>query len=158
MDQEAKSSAPVAVRPARPEEREALEALQRRASLVSEAYRALLLANPDAIALPAGRIEAGDVWLAEAAEGIAGFCVVTTLPGGHEAELDGLFVEPAHWRRGIGGVLVEKAAAVARARGARWLVVVSGRSEETFYALHGFAVTGEVETRFDTALAMRRAI
>ena len=118
----------------------------------------MLLANPDAIARPAGRIEAGDVWLAEAAEGIAGFCVVTTLPGGHEAELDGLFVEPAHWRRGIGGVLVEKAAAVARARGARWLVVASGRSEETFYALHGFAVTGEVETRFDTALAMRRAI
>jgi hypothetical protein len=56
------------VRRAIPDERAALEALQRRASLVWEDYREALLAHPDAIALPIEQIESGRTCLIRAAE------------------------------------------------------------------------------------------
>ncbi|HEY7981721.1 MAG TPA: hypothetical protein VID19_09595 [Candidatus Eremiobacteraceae bacterium] len=56
------------VRRAIPDERAALEALQRRASLVWEDYREALLAHPDAIALPIEQIESGRTSLIRAAE------------------------------------------------------------------------------------------
>ena len=51
----------VLVRRAIASEREALEALQRRASLENRGDRDALLANPDAIELPAANIEGGGV-------------------------------------------------------------------------------------------------
>ena len=49
----------LAIRLARPDEREALEDLQRRASLALPQYREQLLSNPDAIHLPAAQIANG---------------------------------------------------------------------------------------------------
>lgn len=141
------------IRLARSDERLALEDLQRRASLVSDAYREALLAHPDAIELAAARIEAGEVWVAETSAGIAGFCVIVGLGPG-EVELDGLFVEPALWRSGIGSALLRHAAATARASGAARLVVVAGSEAEAFYRSLGFVRTGEATTRFGPALAM----
>ena len=89
------------IRPAQIEERELLEDLQRRASLANAEHRAALLAHPDAIALPAGQIERGEVLLAETEGRVAGFVAVL---GG---EIDGLFVEPDLWGLGIGRALVE---------------------------------------------------
>src|SRR5512143_863356 len=97
------------VRPAVATEREALEALQRRASLNNPGDRDALLANPDAIALPIEQLEAGCVFVAERGGGVAGFAAVVPRHDGG-AELDALFVEPHLWKRGIGRRLVDHAA------------------------------------------------
>src|SRR6476619_6260837 len=99
------------LRLARPEEREQLEELQRRASLELPDYREPLLANPDAIHLPPSQISNGQVMVAEFDGRIAGFAAIV---GG---ELDGLFVEPELWRPGVGAALVDEATLVARRKG-----------------------------------------
>src|SRR5207248_10488336 len=99
------------IRVAQPEERETLEELQGRASLALPEYRAQLEAHPDAIHLPPAQVANGQVLVAELDGRIAGFAAVV---GG---ELDGLFVEPELWRRGIGAALVEAATHHARQRG-----------------------------------------
>ena len=97
----------VRIRLAAPQERDALEALQWRASLANDADRPHLEANPDAIELPQEQIDLGQVLVAEIDGAIAGFAVFVREEG--HAELDGLFVEPELWRKGIGAALVEKA-------------------------------------------------
>ena len=71
--------------------------------------------------------------------------------------LDGLFVEPAQMRRGIGRALVEDAAARARSRGALVMDVTAGPAQP-FYERAGFTVTGHASTRFGTAVRMRRIL
>lgn len=137
------------IRPARLMEREALEALQRRASLALPRYRQQLEANPDAIHLPAEQIESGAVVVAEMDGAIAGFAV---LLGG---ELDGLFVEPDLWRRGIGSVLVEAAVHAARRNGMT-LSVTAAPEARAFYESCGFIAEGTAQTRFGPALRLSR--
>ena len=137
------------IRPARADEREALEDLQRRASLALEEYREQLEANPDAIELPLAQVERGDVLVAEIGGDIAGFAAL------EGSELDGLFVEPARWRRGIGTALVEAAVHEARRRGLS-LTVIADPSAREFYENCGFRVEGDAETRFGPALRMSR--
>jgi GNAT superfamily N-acetyltransferase len=145
------------ITPARAAERGALEALQRRASLMNEADRAALLAHPDAIDLPVEQIESGCVWVARRDDAILGFSVVLRRAD-NDAELDGLFVEPSAWRHGTGRALVEAACARARSEGARLLHVIAGREAAAFYQACGFELLGEARTRFGTALAMRRML
>jgi hypothetical protein len=57
-------------------------------------YREELLAHPDAIELPVAHLNAGHTYLAERDGQILGFCVVPPRPE-DDADLDGLFVEPA---------------------------------------------------------------
>lgn len=147
----------VITRAARPDEREALEALQRRASLNNPGDRDALLAHPDAIVLPAEQIAQGDVIVAELDGAVAGFAAVLAREDG-EAELDGLFVEPDRWRAGIGRVLVEASCALALQRGSRWLHVIGNLHAEGFYQRCGFVTLGTVHTRFAPALAMRREV
>ena len=144
----------IALRAARPEERLALEELQRRASLEWEDHREALLAHPEAIELPLAQIEAGHVTVAEAEGRVLGFSVVLPREDG-DAELDGLFVEPQGWGHGVGRGLVEHAAAQARAAGAKALHVIANPRAEGFYARCGFAQIGEAPTRFGPALLMR---
>ena len=86
--------AALSIRAATMAERAALEALQRRASDVWEAYREQLAAHPDAIVLPPAFIDSGWVRVAVADDQRpVGFSVV--IPRGAAIhELDGLFVEP----------------------------------------------------------------
>ena len=88
-------------------------------------YREQLEAHPDAIELPIEQVERGDVLVAEIDGDIAGFAA---LEGG---ELDGLFVEPARWREGIGRALVEAAVQEARRRGLS-LTVTAGPGARAF--------------------------
>jgi GNAT superfamily N-acetyltransferase len=142
------------IRPARLSERKSLIELQRRASLAWEDNRAQLLANPDAIDLPAEQIESGLVIVAEQGGVVTGFAVV--LPGtDHDAELDGLFVEPAVWGGGVGRRLVEEARTFASVIGAEELRVVAHPRALGFYVACGFEETGPAQTRFGPALAMR---
>lgn len=143
------------IRPALPDERAALEALQLRASLVHEAHREDLAAHPDAIALTEGAIEQRRVRVAaaaddEAAVGFAEWSVTSR----EEWELEGLFVEPPVMRRGIGAALVADALALARDRGVRRVAVVAQPAAETFYERCGFVAAGEVATRFGPAVRM----
>ena len=140
---------PLTVRVARPEERETLEALQWRASLANEADRPHLEAHPDAIDLPRDQIERGEVLVAEMNGQIAGFAAVV---GG---ELDGLFVEPELWRRGVGTALVEAATHQARKKGLS-LTVIANHAARAFYEKCGFRLEGDAQTRFGPALRMSR--
>ncbi|HEY0628778.1 MAG TPA: GNAT family N-acetyltransferase [Sphingomicrobium sp.] len=145
--------AELTIRLARPDERDELEELQRRASAALDEYREQLLAHPDAIELPLEQIEQGAVIVAELDDRIAGFAVV--LIGDDHAELDGLFVEPELWRNGIGAALVDVAVHEARRQGLAMMVVASPTARE-FYEKCGFTVEGEARTRFGPALTMSR--
>jgi GNAT superfamily N-acetyltransferase len=144
------------IRLARAEEREQLIALQRRASLMWEEDRADLLAHPDAIDLPADQIAEGHVFVWEEA-GVQGFGVVLPRDDG-DAELDGLFVEPDAWGRGIGRRLAAHAVDMARRRGCVALKVVANRRALGFYLECGFQALGEVPTSFSTGVAMVRPL
>ena len=139
----------VRIRPARADERERLEDLQRRASLALPEYWEQLVAHPDAVHLPSEQVDRGDVFVAEAGGEIVGFAA---LQGG---ELDGLFVEPGHWRKGIGSALVEAAVHEARRRGLS-LHVIAGPAARGFYEKCGFAFEGPAQTRFGPAVRMSR--
>jgi GNAT superfamily N-acetyltransferase len=141
--------AKVALRLARPEERDALEDLQRRASLALPDYREQLTANPDAIQLPLAQLANGQVIVAEVGGRVAGFAA---LVGG---ELDGLFVEPEQWGQGIGRALADEVTQQARLRGLA-VTVTAGLTARGFYKKCGFVVEGDAETRFGPALRMSR--
>lgn len=146
------------IRPATQTDRTALIALMRRASLLWDDTRADLLANPDAIDVPPGQIAANQVFLAESATGqLLGFAVVLPRPDG-DAELDGLFTDPAHMRRGTGTALVAAAIQRAQQAGARHLHVTANRNALAFYQRNGFAQTGTTRTQFAEAPLMRRAL
>jgi N-acetylglutamate synthase-like GNAT family acetyltransferase len=145
--------AELTIRLARPEEREELEELQRRASLALDEYREQLTAEPDAIQLPIEQIERGEVIVAELDGRLAGFAAM--LVDEDVAELDGLFVEPDLWRRGIGAALIDIAVHQARRLGLAMMVIANPSARE-FYEKCGFRVEGEAETRFGPALRMSR--
>ena len=145
------------IRPALLSERSSLEALQWRASLANPGDRDNLLANPDAIAIPVEQIADGHVFVAETTGVIVGFATVLPRPDGN-AELDALFVEPSLWKRGVGRVLVDQCADVARTRASRILHVVGNPHAEGFYTSCGFRTTGTFETRFGPGLSMERGL
>ena len=139
----------LSIRLAKPDEREELEELQRRASLALPDYREQLLSHPDAIHLPPAQVANGQVLVAELDGRVAGFAAVV---GG---ELDGLFVEPDLWRRGIGAALVDAATHQARRKGLA-LTVIANPNARDFYESCGFSLEGETQTRFGPALRMSR--
>jgi N-acetylglutamate synthase-like GNAT family acetyltransferase len=147
----------VTIRDARPQEGEALAALQRRASLVWEEYRAQLEAHPELFVPETEAIAAGRARVAEADDGgVLGFSVVLE-PRDGVVELDGLFVEPEAMGGGVGRALVADAVERARAAGARRMVVVAGPATG-FYERQGFVRIGPAPTRFGTASLLARAL
>ena len=137
------------IRVARPDERDDLEELQRRASLALPDYREQLIAHPDAIHLPPAQVANGQVLVAELDGRAVGFAAVV---GG---ELDGLFVEPELWGQGIGRMLVDAATDAARRKGLA-LTVVANPTARQFYERCGFSLEGETKTRFGPGLRMSR--
>ena len=142
------------IRDGRPEERLALEELQRRAALTWTAHRDYLLANPDVIALPLAHLTARRVRVAERDGAVAGFAVLLPDRTG-VFELEGLFVDPPHTHRGIGRALV--ADALARLPAQAQLQVVANPHAEGFYARLGFVAFETIPTMFGPASRMRLA-
>jgi GNAT superfamily N-acetyltransferase len=151
-------SAAAVVRDAVVEERRALEELQRRASLVWEADREMLLAHPDAIELPVEQIQSG--WVRVAVDDAGrplGFSVLLAVRAG-ACELDGLFVEPEEWGRGIGRLLVSDCVARALRAGASRIEVTANPDAYGFYSGLGFVAGEIVPTRFRPARRMRLSL
>jgi GNAT superfamily N-acetyltransferase len=145
------------IRPALLAERTALEELQRRSSMYEPMYRAQLDAHPDAIALPAEQIRAGDVRVAERDGAVVGFAVLLgPVAGG--CELDGLFVEPDRMRGGVGRGLIDDGRRLARERGATRIDVTANPQALAFYERLGFISSGRAATRFGTAPRMSLAL
>ena len=145
------------IRHARASERAALEALQRRSSMHHPMYRAQLAAHPEAIELPVEQIAAGLVRVAELHGAIVGFAALLERSG-NACELDGLFVEPARMRTGVGRSLVADAERVARERGATRIDVVANPQALAFYEAVGFVTVGQAQTRFGSAPRMSLTI
>jgi GNAT superfamily N-acetyltransferase len=145
------------VRPALLIEREALEALQLRASLANPGDRDALLANLDAIELPSSQIEEGQVLVAEVNGTVVGFASILPRPDG-DTELDALFVEPQLWRSGIGSALIDKCIDAAKAAGSAALHVIGNPHAMGFYRSRGFIVIGTTATRFGDGQLYRRSI
>jgi GNAT superfamily N-acetyltransferase len=145
------------IRDAVPSEKGELEALQLRASLTNAGDRAALLAHPDAIEIPLEELTAGDVFVLEFHDRIAGFAAVQPRAD-HEMDLDALFVEPELMRHGVGRLLVEHCAQIARSRGFRALYVIGNPHAEAFYRSCAFEPLGSAETRFGTGMVMRKSL
>jgi len=143
----------VLLRFGRVRERAALIELMRRASLVWQQHRAALLAHPDAIDVPELALRERRLRVAELGGVVVGFALVLA-PRRGVVELDGLFVEPAHMRAGVGRQLVLDAAQRAARAGAHHMEVTAGPAEG-FYVKTGFVTTGRADTRFGPALRMR---
>ena len=119
------------IRLARPDEREALEALQWRASLAMPDYRDQLLANRDAVELPAEQIAASRVLVAEEGCDLAGFAVWLDSSADEAAEV---------------------------LAGRRYLTVIANPGAARFYERCGFVAEGEADTRFGPAPVMTRRL
>lgn len=138
----------VDIRLARADDRRDLIELQRRASLAieGEEVREQLLADPDIIDLDPEMIARNEVFVAQVAGRIVGFATIIAHEG-NDAELEGIFVEPSEWRKGVGLALMHQIDREAAAWGASRLHVIASRRVEGFYTRAGFIVTGEVKTQ-----------
>jgi GNAT superfamily N-acetyltransferase len=152
-----KTESKITIRHAGQQEREALMALQWRASLANENDRQALLLHPDAVDLPLAQIAARQVLVADLGGSVAGFAAILPRDDG-DIDLDGLFVEPDLWKAGVGRALVDHCSRVGRRMGARALHVVGNPHALGFYQACGFEVTGSQKTRFGSGALMRRKL
>lgn len=141
----------VTVRKTWPDERAFLEDLQWRSSLTNPSYSEALSWRRDIVRLEPEHIT-GTV-VAERDGAIAGFAVLTRDADGG-LELDGIFVEPALLRQGIGTRLMADAKERAAALGATSLKVVAAPDAEAFYSDSGFAFVAETDTLLGKAIVM----
>jgi GNAT superfamily N-acetyltransferase len=142
------------IRPARVDDQPALLAIVWKTVLANERDRETLLAHPEAVQVPIEQLTPATACVADADGILAGFAIVLPRPDG-DAELDGLFVDPAMQRLGIGRRLVERTKALARAMGAPTLHVVANDDALAFYRSVGFVETGVTETQFGSAPLMQ---
>jgi len=147
----------ILIRAAVPSEKEELEGLQLRASLTNPGERDALLANPDAIEVPAEQLAGGRVFVAELNGAMVGFAAVEPRADG-ETELDALFVDPELRRHGIGRLLVEHSGQVARENRSAALHVIGNPDAQEFYIACGFKQIGTTQTRFGVALLFKKML
>jgi len=135
------------IRLAHPDDRPNLIELQRRASLVGETGDVLqrLLEEPGLIDIDEELFANNEVVVAEIGSTIVGFASFIAQDG-NDAELDGMFVEPSHWRRGIGRKLIEAVERELVAWHATRLRVVANPNALAFYRAMGFVTIGEERT------------
>jgi predicted N-acetyltransferase YhbS len=132
----------IQIRPAKPDEADALSALCRR-SKAHWGYDAHFLRLSEAsLTIAPARIAQGLVLAAEA-ERVLG--VASLEPAAREAAFDlaHCFVAPEAMGRGVGRALFEAAAALARAQGGRSLVILSDPFAQAFYRRMGARPVGD---------------
>lgn len=143
----------ISIRLARLDEKAFLDELQQRSSLANPGDREFLLANPDIGLIPPQQIEQGFVFVAESGDVVVGLVALQKYDA-PDMELDGLFVEPALFRRGIGRRLVNHAVDFCRVRGARKIVLFANPHALEFYLAMNFEKTGYIEIDHNRAVVM----
>ena len=123
------------IRRARPEEADALRALAHRSKAHWPYSDAFLEAVRPLLELDARDIASSDVWVLEVDDLPVGWHRVTL--HGPRAELEDLWVEPGWIGTGLGRVLFEHAAGIARANGATRLEWDADPYAEGFYRAMG---------------------
>jgi GNAT superfamily N-acetyltransferase len=133
-----------------------LEGVFGRASLSNETDRGPLLQHPEWLVLPERGIREGRMRLATDEENVVvGFATFLINDDGI-AELEDLFVDPEHRRRGIAELLVLDISGRVRQLGFETLEVTANPHAMAFYEHMGFVACGLVETAFYAAPRMRR--
>ncbi|MFY9720419.1 MAG: GNAT family N-acetyltransferase [Candidatus Cybelea sp.] len=117
----------------------------------------MILQHPESIQLPSTQLVERRVRVAGRTGALIGFSVLLA-PNDRICELDGLFVDPAHWRHGIGTALMRDAVEIARAEDAVAIEVTANPLAREFYEKFGFTQIGEASTRFGPALRMRYSV
>jgi ribosomal protein S18 acetylase RimI-like enzyme len=144
----------ITIRPAQPEDQPGLLHIMWQTVLDSESDRETLLARPELVQVPIEHLAPATACVAEISGKLAGFAVVLPRPDG-QAELDGLFVDPALQRRGIGRALIAQAMHLAGTIGASELYVVANEDALAFYSSVGFVEIGRADTTLRAAPLMR---
>jgi GNAT superfamily N-acetyltransferase len=132
------------VREAKPEEQRELTRLCVRATMHAGYDEAFIDRTMPALTITVPLISANCIQVAEdGTNEVVGVVAVTPTALQGIAQLYGLYVDPAHWKRGIGRVLF--GAAVARAKGikAGALMITAEPSAEGFYKRMGAIRIGE---------------
>ena len=135
------------VRQAGPDDHRQLNDVMRRASLAVESGEVLreLLQSPELLEVDTSLLSCGQVVLAES-DGIPIGFASFTLTSSIEAELDGMFVDPMHWRRGVGRMIFEAVELELGERRIKRVRVVAGSQAVDFYRSVGFSIIGEEKT------------
>ena len=131
------SAASMRLRPARPDEADALGALCMRSKAHWGYDAAFMAACAPFLVVPAEAIARGDVEVAvDASDRPLAFAQLASRRG-DAIELDKLFVEPGLIRAGLGILLLRWAMDTARRRGARRLVILADPDAAAFYEKAG---------------------
>ena len=115
--------------------------------------RQQLLDNPDLISLDEEMLANNEVLVAKVGDRIVGFATIVAHDG-NDAELEGLFVEPSEWRKGVGSALVRAIEREAAAWGASRIHVLANEHAQAFYEAVGFNKIGEKRTELGPMAAM----
>lgn len=133
---------------------DAIREIFRAASLSNDGDRAALLAHPEVLEFPADAVVDGRIRVAVDDDGIVvGFAGIT--PRADAWELEDLFVNPAHMRRGVATALVSHLIAEADVP---WIEVTANPHAMAFYRSVGFVDDGIAETRFGLTPRMRLSV
>jgi GNAT superfamily N-acetyltransferase len=132
------------VREAKPEEQRALTRLCVRATMHAGHDEAFIDRTLPALTITVPLISTNCVQVAEdGASEVVGVVVVTPTALQGIAQLYGLYVDPAQWKRGIGRVLLAAAVARAKRTKAGALMIIAEPSAEGFYKRMGAIRIGE---------------
>lgn len=137
---------PPSVRPAGIDDLDALRDVYRRASLSNEHDRPNLLAHPHLLDLDEHGVREGRTIAAVDQGAVVGFATYSHHPD--HVELEALFVDPDHRRRGHAMRLVDVVVDTARRAGAARVEVTANEHASGFYDAAGFVQVGTVELLF----------
>jgi GNAT superfamily N-acetyltransferase len=127
----------------------AASSVYRSASLHNEGDRENLLAHPEYLVLGPEGLAEGRTYVAELDGRLVGFATWAEIAGqDSRRELEDLFTDPSHMRRGIASALVQHVTGVLRAGGVQHLEVSANPHALGFYHSAGFTECGVVETAF----------
>ena len=150
----------VSIRHALPRDKDKLQDVQRRASIVGETGETLrrLLTEPEHFDIDISMFDGEKILMAEIDGKPVGFA--SYLPNSvDEAELDGMFVDPDHWRRGIARSLLGSLARQLNSLGFARIRVVANPNALEFYKSVGFDTVGaEVTPLGPSAPVMMRQL
>lgn len=132
----------IRLRPARPDEAEALTELSMRSKRSNGYDQAFMDSCRAELTVTAAGMEAGEYWVAEADQ-ICGMVCLQAAEDGW-GEVHAFFIDPEFQRRGIGRLLWSKLLERAETFGMKGLYLDADPAAVPFYCAMGFTVTGEV--------------